>query len=106
MITAKEALALYDATGVEVKQFLDDKVLQPVKDAAMSGKRECTVHLGSNQYQPPMITKVVEGACFELKRLGYMVSYGFYGEEYVPRGLADDYGEGPKHRNYGITVRW
>lgn len=29
-----------------------------------------------------------------------------YGDEYVPRGLADDGGNGPKHRNVGLIIGW
>ena len=43
----------------------------------------------------------------KLKALGYVVTWqGAYGESYVPRGLADDDGNGPKHINYGMTVGW
>lgn len=35
----------------------------------------------------------------------YKVAYERYGEAYVPRGLADDDGNGP-HSNYGLIVSW
>lgn len=109
MITAAEAKALYDATGVEVKQYMDIHILQKVKDSAMAGKRTCFVDIGSigaYEYIDKKQHFVEYQVVVELKKLGYTASIGVSGDKYVPRGLADDDGAGPMYQNYGIHIGW
>ena len=41
------------------------------------------------------------------RALGYTVQWlESEGESYVPRGLADDAGDGPSYTNYGIQITW
>ena len=109
MISAQEAKLIYDNSGVEVQEFLDQKIEHAVKIAAGLGKRYYIYHLGS--IAPYMRIhqedhRVEMLAAEELKKLGYHVSIGTYGDSYVPRGLSDDEGNGPDHKNYGITIGW
>jgi len=107
MIDAKQAKQLYDESGVEVQTFLTHTVEKKVKDAAESGKRFVFICLGAepvyHNVQPDNIQKA---AMEELKKLGYKVVFQRDGESYVPRGLADDDGNGPSHTNYGIQISW
>jgi hypothetical protein len=109
MITAKEAKELYDESGAEVEQFLSYNVEQKVMDAANGGKRSVTIHLGSKDHfscLAQLITPLQKAVVEKLKELGYQVVIKADGEFYVPRGLADDDGNGPKHQNYGIQISW
>lgn len=107
MITAKEAKELYDQSGAEVQAFLKNKVEPEVIKAAKSGKRSVIIHLGA---EPTYVNVQPEPlhvqAMVALRKLGFMPSFCMYGEKYVPRGLADDDGNGPSHRNYGLQVGW
>ena len=109
MITAKEAKELYDKSGQEVAIYLKHTVEKEVVKAAEGGKRQVTIHLGAagpfdhlHQLVTPLQKAVVE----RLKGLGYHAEIKLDGDRYVPRGLADDNGEGPSHQNYGIIVGW
>lgn len=109
MITATEAKKLYDQSGVEVQEYLKEKVEPKVTEAAKSGKRFTFIYLGSlepyrtvEQELLPIQKAVVE----KLQELGYRARVVLDGDKYVPRGLADDNGEGPKYQNYGIQVGW
>jgi hypothetical protein len=109
MITAKEAKELYDQSGAEVEQFLKNEVEKRVTDAAKGGKRSVFVDLGyvkQFQYLHHTITPLQQAAADKLKELGYRVVIKLDGESYVPRGLADDDGNGPKIQNYGIQIGW
>ena len=106
MITAQEAKALYDWTGAEIQDYLNKVLEKEIVRMAKSGKREYTHHIGAEPYDPPKPTPVQQGVVDELKKLGYTARYGVYGSSYVPRGLADDNGDGPMYQNYGILIRW
>ena len=90
-----------------MQNFLTNKVESEVKKAAKAGKRYYYALTGSEEVwkcvdPTPLIKAVVD----ELKKLGYSAKFGAYGDNYVPRGLADDSGEGPIHTNYGILIGW
>ena len=108
MITAKDAKALYDKSGEEVRSFLKNNLEKKITEAATAGNREYIHHIGAERdvYHAPQPSTVERGVLDELKKLGYSVKYEKYGEEYVPRGLADDDGTGPMYRNYGIIIKW
>lgn len=108
MITAAEAKTLYDQSGVEVDKYLHYKIEPEVKAAATSGKRTVFHFIGSRDVfthprPDPLQTRIIE----KLRELGYTVQWvETEGESYVPRGLADDDGNGPSHTNYGIVITW
>jgi hypothetical protein len=109
MITAKEAKELYDQSGQEVADYLKHSVEQNVKDAANGGKRQVFIDMGSVkqfEYLQSTITPLQKAVERRLKELGYRVEIKLDGQSYVPRGLADDLGNGPTIQNYGIVIGW
>jgi hypothetical protein len=109
MINAKEAKALYDKSGQEVADYLKHTVEPAVTRAATAGERYVFILVGSTQFEFEMrvkITSVHQGAVAALKELDYVVSIARHGESYVPRGLADDDGDGPLYTNYGFHIGW
>jgi hypothetical protein len=108
MISAKEALEIYNNSLYTLQRYLEDNFHSKIRQAAMDGKREYILYLGANEIYcgVPKLDVLQCKAITELGKLGFNVQYGFYGEEYVPRGLADDDGTGPIHRNFGIKVTW
>ena len=109
MITAQEAKQLYDESGHEVEQFLKQSVEQRVTYAAKGGKRQVFIDLGSVkqfEYLDRTVTPLQQAVADKLKTLGYRVEIKLDGDKYVPRGLADDNGNGPTIQNYGIQISW
>ena len=109
MINAKEAKALYDKSGHEVANYIKVKVEPVVIKAATDGKRKVFIQLGATQFSSEMradITSVHRGVALTLKELGYVVSIEQDGASYVPRGMADDDGDGPSYTNYGFHIGW
>jgi hypothetical protein len=109
MIDAKEARQLYDESGAEVEHFLKHKVEIHIVSAAKSGKRQVQIHIGTTgpyEYVDQKITPLERAILDKLIDLGYVAKIGNYGDDYVPRGLADDDGGGPKHTNYGFMISW
>ena len=109
MITAKEAKELYDQSGTEVDRYLKYTVEPEVMKAAKAGKREVIIDLGAaDPYVSifSLITPLQSAVVTKLLELGYHAIVESYGDPYVPCGLADDDGNGPKHRNFGIKIRW
>jgi len=109
MINAKEAKALYDKSGQEVADYLKNTVEPAVIKAATAGKRKVFILVGSTQFEFEMrvkITSVHQGVALILKDQGYVVSIEQDGASYVPRGLADDDGDGPAYTNYGFHIGW
>jgi hypothetical protein len=108
MINAKDAKILYDESGVEVQTFLTYTLEKHIKDAAGSGKRTYTHHIGCEPaYSSCPNPKPLESAIIvELKRLGYTVKFSSYGESFVPASQLNDDGGGPKYFSYGIQIGW
>jgi hypothetical protein len=109
MITAKEAKELYDKSGQEVADYLKYTVEKEVVKAANGGKRDTMIHLGSLgpfEYLDSVITPLQRAVVIKLAAFGYRADIKLYGDSYVPRGLADDDDNGPKHQNYGIHIGW
>jgi hypothetical protein len=109
MITAKQAKQLYDESGQEIDDFLNSQVNIEVIKAAKEGNRSVLIHLGCFGCLDSLdqtITPLQRGAKAKLNELGYIVAINSYGDYYVPPGLADDEGNGPKHRNYGMVISW
>jgi hypothetical protein len=109
MITATEAKVLYDQSGAEVDSYLKHAVESKIVKAAMEGKRSVNIHLGSLDHFRHLdqeITPIQKAVVTKLKELKFTAEIQLYGDQYVPRGLADDDGNGPSHRNYGFIIRW
>jgi hypothetical protein len=107
MITAKEAKALYDASGIEVKKFIENTVGPKIENSAKEGKVSVFIFLNSVPlYYTMWLTPFEQNVVKELRKLGYLVQCGYDGAEYVPVGLSDDDGDGPMHRNFGLIISW
>ena len=109
MITAEQAKKLYDESGVEVDNYLNKTIAPEIEKAAKAGKRNVFIDVGAGPHyrtikalQAPLHTSTM----MKLTGLGYKVIWGTDGDPYVPRGLADDYGEGPAYINVGIHISW
>lgn len=107
MLSAKEALKIYNDSLCTLLHYLDEKFHNQIKQASANGNREYYLDLGStDRPNLPEIEILPKKAIEELRKLGYSAEYKFQGERYVPRGLADDCGNDPDYCNYGIVVRW
>ena len=109
MITAAEAKVLYDQSGAEVDSYLKHEVESKIVKAAMEGKRSVTILLGSLECFKHLDQEVIpiqKAVVTKLKELKYRAVIQVYGDRYVPRGLADDDGNGPAHRIYGFEIEW
>lgn len=113
MITAKEARALYDKSGAEIQDYLTHNIEKQIIGCSEGGKKYYIHYLGAEQWTCPNPSRLIQGVIDELKRLGYVIQYGFYGEKYVPCTLAgddddddDDNDDGSMYQNYGITIGW
>jgi hypothetical protein len=109
MINAKEAEALYDKSGHAIDNYIKLKVEPVVIKAANDGNRTVFIHVCATEFEFEMrvkITSVHLGVVEKLNELGYVVSIGQDGDSYVPRGLADDDGDGPAYTNYGFHISW
>lgn len=107
MITAKEAFALYQESGYEADEFIENELQPKIIRAAKEGKRiifhsidSCvtTAYLSPSPLQMQVSSKLID--------LGYDCKIIKHGSSYVPAGLSDDYGEGPSHVNYGFQIGW
>lgn len=107
MITAAQAKELYDKSGAEVNNYLQYKIEPQIKKAAESDKRD-VYHLidCEETWKTIEMTPFQRQIHDKLVELGYQVKFGRYGDVYVPRGLADDDGNGPRHTNYGFQIGW
>jgi len=109
MIDAKEAKRLYDASGAEVQAFLTNEVEPSIIKAATGGKRSIFILIGTVGPFDHLIDKIkpIERAVEKaINTLGYNCKIEKDGASYVPRGLADDDGNGPSHTNYGYKINW
>lgn len=112
MITANEAVALYDLSEAKVNTIMS-QIDYEICTLAAAGKRiyECQIDglwdsvLEYTAYDTQK-TKVQEDVSKKLAALGYRVHFGRCGPSYVPRGLQDDNFEGPKYVNLGLVVYW
>jgi hypothetical protein len=108
MITAKEAKELYDASGAEVDQYIQYKLDKAIRDAATQGKQSLFhfvdgFEVWKNVDPTPLQKRIIA----KLKELGFhAVWHRDTTHVYVPAGLADDNGDGPKYSNYGIQIGW
>jgi hypothetical protein len=106
MITAIEAREITHSSDKAIKALLQP-VEQMIRSAAEAGDSSTLYHLCSHpallkiDFLPSHVRMVRE-----LEKLGFTATIMMYGEQYVPRGLADDSGDGPSYINYGISIEW
>lgn len=105
MITMQEAKDLYDKSGIEVTNYFDQIIDPRVREAAQSGKQFVDILVDSEEtWRTLQMTPLQQRVVDRLKELGFSIQFGRFGDAYVPRGLADDDGNGPKHTNYGFHI--
>lgn len=107
MLSAKEAIEIVNNSDADVLKSL--KMFdEQVRYYSAKGERKYFYDMGSTEtcHPLPVLKPLTVSVVSRLRVLGYSVEYCFYGESYVPRGLADDDGNGPSYKNYGILVRW
>lgn len=117
MITAAQALELVKRSDAEVERYL--ALIGPaIEVASKAGRRSIllssvvgfpdpaavSVHLPVNT--PFSMTDFQTRLCAALKQFGFGADMQAPHASYVPRGLADDDGNGPSYKHYTIIVRW
>ena len=107
MLTAGEARALQNSF-IGVSQICN-KMGEGIRNSIEKSNGaivEYFYDMGACEYEPEQLSLQNELLKKLLQSHGYSVSYQEYGEAYVPRGLSDDYGDGPSYRNYGFVITW
>ena len=110
MITAQQARELALTSDSAIEKFLE-KLEPKIVAAAEAGRRELAVYeeglwCNSETFRPVAPTPPQTRLCEALNRFGFGASVVQHGDAYVPRGLADDIGEGPEYINHVILIRW
>ena len=110
MISVEEARKLSEANDKHFNHLID-AIGTAIKNAAEKGERVYHCYISglweakSISYLPvengPQ-SKVIN----KLRSYGYVAQLVTDGDRYVPRGLADDNGDGPEHINHVIEVKW
>jgi hypothetical protein len=111
MITAKEALDLYETSDAFIQPQYLDKLEADIRQAATAGKRELVCGIkkltetvaDTETAEPNSIQAKVMA---ELKRAKFRVEWTKVGEPVVPKALQDETGAGPLHATWGIQVSW
>jgi hypothetical protein len=106
MINAADAKRIYDESGGEADALLT-RIEPRIVEAAKAGKRSIFWLVDAEEaWRSNAPTPLDNHVITKLTNLGYTVRFGRDGDAYVPRGLADDDGDGPKYINYGYTIGW
>jgi hypothetical protein len=117
MITAAQARALVEASDLEIDLCLE-QISPMIETFAKGGLRALPLNkvpkfafderfskhhvVGTTITTTEFHTRLFE----KLSSHGYFVKWESQAEPYVPRGLADDDGNGPLHQHFSIVVRW
>ncbi len=98
------------ANSIATAQMWLKGIENKIVEAADGGKNYIEIHLDAFDTTfgniPPVPPVHIQKAIQLLKDMGYVVKYQGLGDLYVPRGLANDDGTGPMHRNYGLVIGW
>jgi len=112
MITREQAKEKADSVG-KVPDFIAKQIEQLIWKAAEEGKYEVFLYItdlwkGFDVYDCVSPTKLQKNVIKFLTGDPYNFTATFtsYGETYVPRGLANDDGDGPTYANWGILVKF
>ena len=106
MLDAKGARKLVHEYN-RVEKVLIPLVLREIEKAARKGETSTEVYIDSQEAH--LVIEVSEDTkriIDRLDSLGFQSGVNYYGSSYVPRGLADDYDEGPLYMSYGILIDW
>lgn len=110
MITAQQAAEIAKAGDKEVDRILL-LLEKEIEAKAKLGEREykCYKHVSWEAlglYDEKKPSPLQERLITELKKYGFAADMRLDGESYVPRGLADDDGNGPEHWNSVLVIKW
>jgi len=112
MITAQEARALSEASDAHLERYLA-LIDKEIRSHAEKGDRvyECYVEdlwVSKETYVHPSPDPLQQRVINALKMAPtfFGAEWRKSGDTYVPRGLANDDGEGPSYQNYCIHIRW
>lgn len=105
MISAKEAKAVSDEAGLLEKVLLP-KAEELVLNEAKLGNYSCHLYIDASDRTFPSVEPIYEKLIDALCSLGFTARVEFYGDSYVPKGLMDDYGNGPGYKSYGVYIGW
>ena len=116
MITAEQAAQLAAQSDAMIEQYLI-KIGHAIEAVAMAGERSLSLntvfscdervsfsigpHEKKSEHQQFRVRLINA-----LKSFNYRAQIEMIGDSYVPRGLADDDGNGPVYQQYAIVVRW
>jgi hypothetical protein len=115
MITAQELREVQALNATAVNKHLGAIWVKLKVHADSSSKKELFLYVDGlwkayEGYRVPYVEpSSIQGLIMkELTTRGYGVIFGKDPDDlgYVPRGLANDYGEGPTYFNVGLTIRW
>jgi len=111
IITAKQAAALSEEINAIDSNTMVN-VGSEIREAAKAGRRAVVCCVDKTWSTEPTMQfnitpNVIQAKIMnKLTDLGYTVKLARHGAEYVPRGLQDDDGRGPKHINWHIHIYW
>ena len=110
-ITAEQARYLVDESDAGIDYILKD-IDKNIRDAARKGERVLVSYALHAWLSRPLTDLFVKPNDVQLKvmkflrKYNYSVEFNTHGDSYVPKGLADDFGMGPKYINWCIHIRW
>jgi hypothetical protein len=110
MITASEAFSLVEASNSTIDKML--KILDPkIRAAAEKGQRQLPVFEEGWWDSVPSMSNIKPSPKQD-RLIAALANHGFsarlenHGGVYIPKGLADDDGNGPEYVNACIVIRW
>jgi len=112
MITAQEAKSIVTTSRGRVDMYMAEIEYQ-IRNAAEAGQSSVAFHpkianeeLSKARDHAPKQSALQNLLIEKLVGCGFNAKVQANGDEYVPRSLADEDGNGPRYRNYSIVIRW
>ena len=113
MITSEKALQLVRTSAVHIADILLE-IDKQITDAATRGQRKyvCFIDglwgsIPTEQFSANHPLSVDQRLVAEqLWDCGFVVELDIIGSAYVPKGLSDDFGDGPLFVNVCLTISW
>lgn len=110
MITANEARQLVLNSNQHLQKYFPI-IDARIKNAANEGKSKVALYVddlwaAEDYYAPTKPTSLQIRIIKELELIGYHAEFTCHGAQYVPLGMQDNDGNGPKFINHVIMVTW
>lgn len=104
MISANEARRIADRSTKRMDEFIENVILPTIMEKAEEGLYECDYIVGSIPVNRviPEPTDFEEHIATKLCGLGYLLTYGRIGGEYVP----EDERRNELYKRYGYRISW